>query len=122
MQNIKISSEKSFGLTFSVIFLLISIYLFFVKGNISYVSLTFSLFFLVTAFFFPKILKFPNILWFKFGELLSKIVTPFILASLFYLVITPMGLLFRMFSKKKSKTSRWVLSNKNQKCNFRVQF
>lgn len=123
MKATKTPSEKSFGLTFAVIFLSIAIYLYVFKNLISFVLLTLAIGLIFTSFFIPYVLKFPNFLWFHFGKLLSKLATPIILVIIFYLVITPMGLLFRIFNRKKIKNTTWKYANQNEeKINFKIQF
>ncbi len=67
------------------------------------------------AVFYPKLLAPLNHLWFKFGLLLHKIVNPVVLAIMFFLVITPIGLLMRALGKDplrlrldKAATSYWI--------------
>jgi hypothetical protein len=61
-------------------------------------------------------------LWFKFGIFLSKIMTPVILISIFYLVVTPIGILYRLFNRKKIITSNWQTPQENEKVDFTKQF
>lgn len=123
MKATKTPSEKSFGLTFAVIFLGIATYLYVFKNLISFVLLTLAIGLIFTSFFIPSVLKFPNFLWYHFGKLLSKLATPIILVIMFYLVITPIGLLFRIFNRKKIKNTTWKYANQNEeKINFKIQF
>lgn len=123
MKTTKTPSEKSFGLTFAVIFLGIVIYLYVTKNLISFALLTIGIGLIFTSFFIPSVLKFPNFLWFHFGKLLSKLATPIILVIIFYLVIAPMGLLFRIFNRKKIENTTWKYANQNEeKVNFKIQF
>ena len=121
MTKIKIPSEKSFGLTFSIIFFIINFYFYFAENLINYTLLIISILLIPISYFIPKILKLPNFLWFKFGILLSKIMTPIILISIFYLVVTPIGILYRLFNRKKITTT-WQMSQENEKVDFTKQF
>ena len=98
-QNIKISSNKSFGIVFFVVFLLIGIYPIINDNNPRYWSLLLSIIFLFLGIVNSKILTPLNIIWFKFGILLGKIVSPIIMAIIFFFVVTPIGLLMRILKK-----------------------
>ncbi|MDC3030377.1 SxtJ family membrane protein [Candidatus Pelagibacter sp.] len=99
MDEIKIGSNRSFGIVFFVVFLLISIYPLINGENIRYWSLLVSLIFLILGFLNSKILTPLNKIWFKFGILLGRIISPFIMGIIFFFVVTPTGLLMRIFKK-----------------------
>ena len=99
MDDIKISSNRSFGIVFFIVFLLIALYPLTYSEEIKVWSATISLIFLVLGLFNSKILTPLNKLWFKFGILLGKIVSPVIMAVIFFLVVTPIGLFMRMIGK-----------------------
>jgi len=61
--------------------------------------------FLLCGLAFPSVLKHVFVLWMKFGHLLSRVTTPLILGILFYLVITPFGLVRRVFAKDSMRRS-----------------
>ena len=96
---IKKSSNKSFGVVFFLFFLIISFYPLFNSEKIRVWSLVISLFFLCASFIFPKILTPLNILWFKFGILLGKVVSPIVMSVIFFLVVTPIGFFMRIINK-----------------------
>ena len=96
---IKIGSNKSFGIVFFVVFLLIALYPLTYAQDIRFWSLIISVIFLVLGLINSKILTPFNILWFKFGILLGKIVSPTIMGIIFFLVVTPIGLLMRLLGK-----------------------
>lgn len=115
----KISSEKSFGLVFFTVFLIVSYYFYDKNTLFSVLSFIASLFFLITAIFFSKILSKPNIVWYKFGILLSKITSPIIMVILYFVVITPTAIIYffkrqKQYEKKisKKKMSYWVIRDK----------
>ena len=100
--NIKInrSSEKNFGIVFSIIFLIISFYLnnyTTVDKNYVYVLIFLSFLFLILAFFFSKVLYYPNFVWFKFGMFLSMIISPIIMFLVFCIAFVLFGLIIRLF-------------------------
>ena len=68
-----------------------------------------------------------NKLWFKFGIFLGKIISPLIMGIIFFLVVTPIGLLMRMLGKdilslKYSKNQSYWIDNNNPKSKMKNQF
>lgn len=96
---IKGSSDRFFGLTFFVFFLLIALWPLLWGRPISTIPLGISLAFLAISFIRPSLLAPLNKLWLKFGALLHTITSPIILGIMFYLVIMPIGLLMRLLGK-----------------------
>ncbi|MBN8828232.1 MAG: hypothetical protein J0H68_05950 [Sphingobacteriia bacterium] len=120
-------TEKNFGYTFAGVFLLISGYIFYKTEQINLYTLSLAIIFFIVTIFTPKFLKPLNLIWYQFGLLLSKITTPIILFLIYYLVIVPFGLYFKLFKKDnlglkfdKSSKSYWV--NKQYKSKFENQF
>ena len=115
MDEIKISSNRSFGLVFFVVFLLIAIYPLTNNEEIRIWSIIVSFIFLFLGLLKSKFLSPLNILWFKFGVFLGIIVSPLIMGIIFFLVVTPIGLLMRLFGKdilhlklNKKKSTYWI--------------
>ena len=99
MDDIKVGSNKSFGVVFFVVFLLISLYPLIDNNDIRLWSLFVSLIFLILGILNSKILSPLNKIWFKFGILLGKIISPIVMGIIFFLVVTPIGLIMRLFGK-----------------------
>ena len=99
MDDIKLGSNKSFGIVFFVLFLLIPLYPLINNENIRLWSLIISLIFLVLGILNSKILSPLNKIWFKFGIFIGKIISPIIMGIIFFLVVTPIGLIMRLFGK-----------------------
>jgi len=99
MNDIKISSNRSFGIVFFVVFLLIALYPLIYNGEIRLWSLLISFIFLILGLLNSKVLTPLNKIWFKFGILLGKIVSPIILGIIFFFVVTPIGLIMRILGK-----------------------
>tara|TARA_B100001063_G_C16671878_1_gene506820 strand:- start:274 stop:657 length:384 start_codon:yes stop_codon:yes gene_type:complete len=99
MKNVKRSTNKEFGIVFSIFFFLVFVFLFFKSGQISFLLLTFSLFILILGLINSPILTPFNILWFKFGLFLGKIISPVIIGILFFGVVTPISLIMKVFKK-----------------------
>ena len=99
--DIKIGSEKSFGIVFFIVFMIIGLF-FYKKSFVISISLfSISLFFLISGLFFSKFLKKPNILWFKFGLLISRITSPIIMFVLYSCVVIPTGIFYSFLKKKQ---------------------
>ena len=99
MDDIKISSNRSFGIVFFVVFFLIALYPLIHNEEIRIWSLIISLIFLILGLINSRILTPLNKLWFKFGILLGKIVSPIIMGIIFFLVVTPIGFIMRILGK-----------------------
>ena len=99
MDDIKIGSNRNFGIVFFLVFLLIALYPLTYGGEIRIWSSIISLIFLVLGLLNSKILAPLNKLWFKFGIFLGKIISPLIMGIIFFLVVTPIGLLMRLLGK-----------------------
>ena len=99
MDDIKISSNRSFGIVFFVVFILVALYPLIYSGEIRIWSIVLSLIFLTLGLLNSKILTPLNKIWFKFGIILGKIISPIIMGVIFFLVVTPIGLLMRLLGK-----------------------
>ena len=115
MKNVKRSTNKEFGIVFSIFFFLVFVFLFFKSGQISFLLLTFSLFILILGLINSPILTPFNILWFKFGLFLGKIISPIIMGIIFFVVVTPIGVIMRLIGKdvlnlklNKKEGSYWI--------------
>tara|TARA_B100000787_G_scaffold35419_1_gene24688 strand:- start:1321 stop:1710 length:390 start_codon:yes stop_codon:yes gene_type:complete len=126
-KNIKISSNKSFGVVFFLFFLIISIYPIFKEGDLRIWSLILSLIFLILGLLNSSILTPLNKLWFKFGIILGNIVSPIVMGLVFFLVVTPTSLLMKIFRKdilnlKKNKTKSYWIEKTGPKSKMKDQF
>ncbi|MDC1154146.1 SxtJ family membrane protein [Candidatus Pelagibacter sp.] len=99
MNDVKIGSNRSFGIVFFAVFLIIAIYPLINSGELRLWSLIISIIFLVLGLVNSKILNPLNKFWFKFGIFLGKIISPFVMGIIFFLVVTPIGLLMRLLNK-----------------------
>ena len=99
MDDIKTGSNKSFGIVFFVVFLIIAIYPLKNGQDIRIWSLSISLIFLILGLLNSKILSPLNKIWFKFGILLGRIMSPIIMSLIYFIVMTPIGLFMRMMKK-----------------------
>ena len=127
MDDFKTSSNRSFGIVFFIVFLFISLYPLTYNEEIRIWSVISSLIFLVLGLVDSKILAPLNKLWFKFGIFLGKIISPIIMGIIFFLVVTPTGLLMRLLGKDlinlkyKNNKSYWI-EKKGPKSKMKNQF
>ena len=127
MDNIKIGSNRSFGIVFFVVFLLVAIYPIINDGELRLWSIIISIIFLILGLINSKILTPLNKLWFKFGIFLGKIISPLVMGIIFFLVVTPIGLLMRLSGKDllnlkyNSNKSYWI-EKSGQKSKMKNQF
>jgi len=98
-QDVVGSSDRVFGLVFAVVFFLIALFPLLSGQGIWKWAIVFSLAFGLAALTAPRILSPLNRLWTRFGLLLHKITSPIILGIIFFLVITPIGIIMRMLRK-----------------------
>ena len=114
MDDLKIGSNRSFGIVFFVFFLIIATYPLINGGELRLWSLLISIVFLFLGLVNSKILNPLNKLWFKFGIFLGKIISPLVMGIIFFLVVTPIGLLMRLLSKDllnlrfNNNSSYWI--------------
>ena len=99
MDEIKITSNKSFGIVFFIVFLLIAMYPLINGDIVRYWSLIISLIFLILSFLNSNLLTPLNKIWIKIGNQLGKIISKFLIGFLFFCVVTPIGLIMRIFEK-----------------------
>jgi predicted membrane protein len=116
---VKIGSNRSFGLVFFIVFLIISLLPLLSENGIRKWSIGLSLIFLILGLLNSKVLSPFNKIWFKFGLLLGYIAAPIVMGIVFFLVVTPTGFLLKLFGKdilnKKydnKKKTYWINCNK----------
>ena len=127
MDEIKLGSNRSFGIVFFVLFLLIALYPLTYSGEIRIWSVIISLIFLVLGLLNSKILAPLNKLWFKFGIFLGKIISPLIMGVIFFLVVTPTGLIVRLLGKdllnlKYNRSKSYWIEKSGPKSKMKYQF
>lgn len=98
-EEIEVGSDRAFGIVFAVVFLAFALWPLLSGGAIRIWASIASALSLVAAAFFPQLLTHPNRLWIKFGILLGRLMSPIALGIIFYLVVTPTGLLMRLLGK-----------------------
>ncbi len=109
------SSNRSFGILFFLVFLLIGMWPLINQGNPRYIFIAISLLFFILGVLNSKLLTPLNKSWIKFGEFLGRIIAPVVMAFIFFGVLTPISLIVRMFGKdllnlklENKKNSYWI--------------
>lgn len=129
-KDLKLPSNKSFGMFFSSVFCLISIY-FFLKYSYfySYFFIFLSLLFLFISLLKPEILFFLNKFWMMIGYSLGLIISPLILCIIYFTLFVPIGVIMKIFGrdelnlKENFTKSKWINNKeKVKKLSFKNQF
>ena len=114
------SSNRSFGLLFFIVFLILGLWPLKNFGNLNYYLVVASGFFLVLGLINSKLLSPLNNAWIKFGEILGLIIAPIVMAFVYFIFLTPVSLVVRVFGKdllrvkfNKKIDSYWIKRKKN---------
>ena len=127
MKKIKLPTNRNFGVVFFLVFLFISLFPLLNHGNIRIWSVIIALVFLILGLLNSPVLSPLNKLWFKFGIMLGNLISPVVMAIIFFMVVTPTSLLVRLFGKdllslkKNDKKTYWIKKN-NIKSKMKNQF
>lgn len=128
---IKMGSDRSFGLVFAVVFLLIALWPVLHGNTPRFWSMAVVAIFLGLALVSPDLLHPLNRLWFRFGLLLNKIVSPIVMGILFFFTVTPISLIRRIRNRDPlnqkldpSAKSYWIMMDDEAppKTSMRKQF
>ena len=126
-QNIKLPSNRNFGIVFSIVFLIISLLPLLKQNEIRSWSLIISIIFLSLGLINSKLLLPLNKIWFKFGIFLGNFIAPIVMGIIYFFVVTPTGLIMKMLGKdllnlkKSNKDSYWIKKN-NSNSSLKNQF
>ena len=127
MSKITVGSNKSFGIVFCIFFLIVSLYPLINSESIRLWSIILSGIFLILGLLNSRVLTPLNILWFKFGILLGRFVSPIVMGLVFFLVVTPTGIIMRLFKKdllklKKNNSNTYWINKEESKSDMKNQF
>jgi len=127
-KSFNLNSNIAFGIIFFLVFLIIGLIPLKSGENIRIWSTALSSIFLIITIIRPNILTIFNKLWTKFGLLLGKVISPIIISLIFFFIITPIGLYFKVFRKDilnlkiiKKNSSYWI-NRKNKIESMKKQF
>jgi hypothetical protein len=130
LTKLKLPTNKNFGLFFTSIFFLISIYYLSEKSLLFYIFTSLFSIFLIITIVKPSLLKPLNKLWMMLGYLMGMIMNPIVMGVIFFLLITPIAIITRIFKrdelliKKNDRRSMWNtrLDNQIKPESFNSQF
>tara|TARA_Y100000816_G_C25994189_1_gene519349 strand:- start:574 stop:957 length:384 start_codon:yes stop_codon:yes gene_type:complete len=125
-KNVKLPTNRNFGIVFGIIFLLLSFYPAIFNEKINIIFLCFSLCFFVLGILNSSLLTPLNKIWLKFGIILGNIISPLVLGFIYFIIITPIGIIMRLLKtdllnlKKSNKESYWIkkVNNSDMKDQF----
>ncbi|MGE4218629.1 MAG: SxtJ family membrane protein [Alphaproteobacteria bacterium] len=100
------SSDRGFGIVFAVVFTIVGLWPLTGDRDPRWWSVALAAAFLLAALLRPGVLAPLNRLWTRFGLLLHKIVNPLVMGLMFFVVITPMGIVMRMAGKDPMRLRR----------------
>ena len=127
MDKVNIGSNRSFGIVFFIFFLIVGTYPIFFQGELRIWSLVVSIIFLLLGIINSRFLTPLNLLWFKFGMLLGRLVSPIVMGLVFFLVVTPTGIIMRILNKnllrlKKKNVKTYWIERSSIKSDMKNQF
>ena len=131
MQNhlkIKISSNRSFGIVFFFVFLIISLWPLINENPLRVWSIYIAIVFLILGLINSNFLTPLNALWYKFGKLLGSIIAPIVMGIVFFIVVTPIGFIMRIFGKDllnkryNNKSNSYWINREKSKSTMKQQF
>ena len=113
LNNISNKNNITFGILFFILFLIIGLYPLKSSGFVRIWSIILSLTFLIITIIKPNLLTFINKVWIQFGFMIGKIISPIIMGLVFFIFVTPIGMLVRILNKdvmglKRGATSYWI--------------
>ena len=125
--DIKIGSNRSFGIVFFIVFLLIAIYPLLSGENVRLWSLAIATIFFILGIINSGLLSPLNKIWFKFGLLLGRLISPLVMSLIFFLVVTPIALLMKLLKKdllnlKFNKDNTYWIVKSGPKSKMKNQF
>ena len=114
------SSNKSFGLLFFVVFLIIGLWPLKNGESLNFYFIIASVVFLILGLLNSKLLSPLNKSWIKLGEILGIIIAPIVMALVYFAILTPISIIVRVFGKDllglkflKEKETYWINRKKN---------
>ena len=126
-KNIKLPTNRNFGIVFFIVFLLIALWPLLNENEIRIWSLLISFIFLALGLINSNLLTPLNKIWIKFGIVLGNFVAPIVMGIVFFLVVTPTSIIMKILGKdllnlkKNNNDSYWIQKN-NQNSKMKNQF
>ena len=127
-QQIKINKKNNitFGILFFIFFLIIGLYPLKSGVIVRIWSLILSLVFLIITILAPNLFTFLNRMWIRFGILIGKLISPIVMGLVFFFLVTPIGMCFRILKKDvmglKRRPSTYWINRKDKLQSMKKQF
>ena len=126
LSNIKRKDNITFGILFFIFFLIIGLYPLKSGAIVRIWSLILSLVFLIITILAPNLFTFLNRMWIRFGILIGKLISPIVMGLVFFFLVTPIGICFRILKKdvmglKRRPSSYWI-NRKDKLQSMKKQF
>jgi hypothetical protein len=127
MNKVWMSSNRSFGLVFFAFFLIVGLWPIFEYEDVRIWSIIAAFIFLILGILDSKYLTPLNRFWMKFGLFLGKIISPIVMGIVFFLVVTPIGIIMKIFRKdllniRYNKNQSYWVYRKNKFGSMKRQF
>ena len=127
MKHTNKTTNRNFGIVFCIFFLIIALWPVLSENQIRIWSVILSILFFVLGILNSNLLTPLNNMWFKFGILLGKVISPIIMAFVFFFIVFPTGLIMRLIKKdilnlKFNKKDTYWISRKIKKTSMKRQF
>ena len=114
------NSNKSFGLLFFIVFLIIGLWPLKNGDSLNIYFIAISITFLILGLINSKLLSPLNKIWIKLGEILGIIISPIVMFLVYFIILTPVSLIVRLFGKDllglkffKKNESYWIIRKSN---------
>ena len=123
----KKKSNKSFGILFFIVFLVIGFWPYVNGEEVRIWSISLALLFLILGLLNSKVLTPLYFVWIKLGLFLGNFISPIVMAIIFYLIISPFGIVLRLIGKdslmkKYSKQSSYWIQREKKMNSMKMQF
>lgn len=126
---ISMGSNRSFGLVFAAVFSAVAVWPVLAGNELYWWALAIAAGFLATALLIPQVLAPANRLWFRFGLLLGRIISPVVMAVIFFCAVVPTALVFKLARKDLLRLKRnpqaqtyWIKRDESVSGSMRDQF
>ena len=126
---ITINSERQFGLVFAGVFVIVALWPVWHGNALWWWALPLAAMCAMLAFVAPKALYWPNVVWFKFGQLLAAVLNPLMMAAVFIVAVVPTALIMRLMGKdplrqkpEKDAATYWIKKDKTYQSKMQNQF
>ena len=101
-EQIRPGSDRNFGFVFGAVFAIVAVWPLLDRHEPRWWALTVAAAFVLIAFVKARLLRPLNLLWFRFGMVLSRVVSPIVLGAVFFICVTPIALIMRAMGQGRA--------------------